>query len=204
MNITSQTIATYNKIARNYAQQIETKIDSQAITQFLSFLPSKAKILDVGCASGRDTALFQKNGYDCIGIDMSQQLLKQAKLLHPHISVHYMDMRCLSFKDQSFDGIWAHASLLHIKRDEVNLVLQEFYRVLKKHGIMYITVKEGEGNSTIFEEELHNEPRHFTFFSETEISEFLSQNNFQSLQLKRVRSKSRRNLTWIHSVSKKQ
>ena len=31
---------------------------------FLSFLPAKAKILDFGCGSGRDTKYFIDNGYE--------------------------------------------------------------------------------------------------------------------------------------------
>jgi ubiquinone/menaquinone biosynthesis C-methylase UbiE len=43
-----------------------------------------------------------------------------------------MDMRKLTFKDKTFDGIRACASFLHIPKEEAEKTLQEFFRVLKK------------------------------------------------------------------------
>ena len=41
---------------------------------FLSFLPVKAKILDFGCGSGRDTKYFIDNGYEVDAMDGSREL----------------------------------------------------------------------------------------------------------------------------------
>ncbi len=41
---------------------------------FLSFLPAKAKILDFGCGSGRDTKYFIDNGYEVDAMDGSKEL----------------------------------------------------------------------------------------------------------------------------------
>ena len=45
---------------------------------FLSFLPAKAKILDFGCGSGRDTKYFIDNGYEVDAMDGSKELCKAA------------------------------------------------------------------------------------------------------------------------------
>ena len=49
-------------------------------------------------------------------------------------------MRHLPFEPESFDGVFAKASLLHIKRRSSG-VLDEIARVLKPNGVVYIGVK---------------------------------------------------------------
>lgn len=47
-------------------------------------------------------------------------------------------------ESQEYDGIWACASLLHVPSQEIEDVLQRIFRVLKKDGVLYFSVKEGE------------------------------------------------------------
>ena len=50
----------------------------------------------------------------------------------------------MKFKDESFDGLWAMASVYHIPNKEILDTLKEFYRVLTKNGLLYVSVYEGE------------------------------------------------------------
>ncbi len=50
----------------------------------------------------------------------------------------------LPLHDRAVDGIWACASLLHIPRSDMPAVLTECSRVLRPHGVLYVTVREGD------------------------------------------------------------
>ncbi|MDN5332319.1 MAG: hypothetical protein PWP45_1544 [Tepidanaerobacteraceae bacterium] len=42
----------------------------------------------------------------------------------------------IEFKEE-FDGVWACASLLHVPRENIDLIFQKIYHALKKNGIFY-------------------------------------------------------------------
>jgi SAM-dependent methyltransferase len=110
---------------------------------FLNQLPPKATILDAGCGSGRDTKAFLKRGYYVSAIDASSRMAE--------LATAYTGQQCsvLSFQEMTFrnqfDGIWACASLLHVPKREMEDVIRRFIDALKPGGVLYVSLKEGEG-----------------------------------------------------------
>ncbi len=141
------TISTYDKIAHKYAEKHITADESfiRKYSEFLKLCKGK-KILDVGCGPGRDTQYFMEKGCDVIGVDRSKGMLAEARKRFTEGDFRKMDMKELEFDSGHFDGLWANASLLHIKRSEVGKVLTEFRRVLRKGGVIFISLKEGFGD----------------------------------------------------------
>lgn len=177
-NKLKQAIQTYNKIADIYAKYTHEKIYQFQLTKFISLLPGK-KILDAGCGSGRDVEYFLEDGLEPTGIDISEGMIKEAKKRVKKGKFKIMDFLDLKFKDNSFDGVWSMAGLLHTPREDVKKALKEFYRVLKENGAIYIAVKEGEGEKEIKKEKYQNEPRHYVFFKKDELEKYLHENNFK-------------------------
>jgi len=104
-DVLKQAVQTYNKIAKIYSDYTYNKIQQYQLTKFISMLPGK-RVLDAGAGSGRDVEYFLNEGYDAIGIDISEGMLKEAKKRVPKKSVFKkMDFRKLKFKKESFDGI---------------------------------------------------------------------------------------------------
>jgi hypothetical protein len=68
-----------------------------------------------------------------------------------------------------FDGIWACASLLHIRRDRINTVLQRLYRALKPRGVMFLSFRLRDG-------EREQDGRLFNGYDETSFQELLRRN----------------------------
>lgn len=57
-------------------------------------MPAKAKLLDFGCGSGRDTKYFIDNGYEVDAMDGSKELCKAATK-YTGIKVQHMFLRIL-------------------------------------------------------------------------------------------------------------
>ncbi len=172
-------VQTYNKIAKIYSERTYPKIVQFQATKFMSLLKGK-KILDVGCGSGRDVEYFLHEGYEPIGIDLSENMLKEArKRVKAKNVFKKMDFTDLKFKEETFDGVWVMAALYHIPRKSVTDVLRGFNKVLKKGGLIYIAVEEGEGQKEVKEEKYGNEPRPFTYFNEKEMHDFLYEAGFK-------------------------
>ena len=60
------------------------------------------------------------------------------------LEARLMPFHEIEFEDR-FDGIWANASLLHVPSAEIDGVLDRLIRALRAGGILYMSVKFGDG-----------------------------------------------------------
>ncbi|MEK6826367.1 MAG: class I SAM-dependent methyltransferase, partial [Nanoarchaeota archaeon] len=102
-------------------------------------------ILEIGCGNARNLIPFAKNGFECYGVDFSKNMLKKAKEYvqknNVKIKLIRADMLRLPFKDREFDYVLSVASLHHVTDDkDSKKALSEMNRVLKKKGILLLTV----------------------------------------------------------------
>jgi len=87
------------------------------------------RVLDVGCATGYSTEKIRQEGYEVVGITISEKEVYLAKKRYPHLKVYRMDMHCLQFEDRYFDLVFARMVLEHAVSPYI--VLCEINRVLK-------------------------------------------------------------------------
>ncbi len=179
MTTTASTISTYDKHADYFAQHFEQMLDLGKLDEFLSYLPKGSSILDAGCGSARDAAYFIKHGYAVLGIDASRGMLTKAQTLHPEVPTQLMNLTKIKLPDNQFDGIWAKASLLHISHTEINNVFDQFGRVLKTNGLLFIQTKAGEGIETKSVPNDEESIREFILFTQAEIQKFLEKAGFE-------------------------
>ncbi|MDP2908660.1 MAG: class I SAM-dependent methyltransferase [Nanoarchaeota archaeon] len=172
-------IKTYNKIAKLYSKVTFPKINQYHLNKFISMLPKNAKVLDAGCGSGKDAQYFNDYGLDVIGIDAAKKLIEEAKKNVKGVKFKTMDMAKTSFKDQTFDGIWAAGSLIHDEKCNIPTILEELKRILKDDGVIYVAVKEGSGEEMKKEAVYNNEPRPFFYYTLPEIEKMMEQSGFQ-------------------------
>jgi 2-polyprenyl-3-methyl-5-hydroxy-6-metoxy-1,4-benzoquinol methylase len=139
----ASTVEYYNQHAAEYCS-LTLGIDlSDIYGRFLTTISPSAYILDAGCGSGRDTKAFLDRGYKVTAIDASSELARLAAQYSNH-TCEVMRFQEMNFKEE-FDAIWACASLLHVPGKEIEDVLFRFMRALKPMGILYVSLKEGEG-----------------------------------------------------------
>src|SRR3989344_8102600 len=197
------TIAVYDAMADKYAKKLNDYAPLPEREKFISFLPNHARILDVGCGPGRDCEYFIKQGFEVVGVDLSDKLLDIAKQRVPQASFYKQDLRSLDFSPSFFHGIWACASLHHLKRTEAPQVLQIFFQLLKPDGTLFILVKEGQGEADITESLSSGLSRHFVYFMLEELTGLLEKAGFISEEIytwrEEVRRPGRSDLVWVSS-----
>ncbi len=173
-------IEIYNKIAKIYADYTFDRLFQFQLNKFISMLPKNGSVLDAGCGSGRDTAYFKEEGLKAIGIDESDAMLEEAKK-RVDGDFKKMNILKLNFKDQTFDGLWCMATLADIEKKHNTKAVKEFNRVLKKDGVLYMAVKEGDGEKFIIKEEYGNIERFYSFYRQEELENLLKNSGFQIL-----------------------
>ena len=146
------TIAYYNLNAQKFVSDTVC-VDFEATQKrFTDKLPDSAFILDFGCGSGRDTKYFLAQGYQVDASDGSLELCRLASE-YTGINVKNMLFQDLSAKE-TYDGIWACSSILHLPNYELTDIMRKMTAALKNKGIIYTSFKygtfEGERNGRYF------------------------------------------------------
>ena len=160
------TIDYYNLNAENFIQSTQNVDMHLAQDKFLHWLNEGAAILDFGCGSGRDTRYFLDKGYQVTATDGSAELCRWASAF-TGIEVKEMLFGELDEID-TYDGIWACSSILHLPKNELLLVIRKMCDALKSTGVIYTSFKysdfEGVRNG-----------RYFTDFTEDSFKEFIAE-----------------------------
>jgi SAM-dependent methyltransferase len=104
------------------------------------------RILDVGCGTGHLTAQVASVGAICTGIDLSPDMIRQAREKYPRLQFQVMDAREITFAE-SFDAVFSNATLHWITEPE--RVLAGIARSLRPGG-RFVAELGGKGNMAEF------------------------------------------------------
>lgn len=139
---TDNTLRYYQENAANFAERTAALSMTDIQERFAGKLCSGAFILDFGCGSGRDSAWFLEHGFRVDALDGSEKLC-QIAAKRTGLNVRHMLFQEFAAPEM-YDGIWACASILHLSRHELKLVLRSLYNALNPHGLIYASFKYGE------------------------------------------------------------
>ncbi len=160
-----QTLNYYDENAASFSESTLHVDFAETQQAFLNCLSSQADILDFGCGAGRDTRYFLEQGHEVTAVDGSEVLCKIASE-YTGIPVKQMLFQDLD-ETEKYDGIWACASILHLKKTELSDVLVKMRKALKTQGVIYTSFKYGDY------EGMRN-GRYFTDFTEESFADFMN------------------------------
>ncbi len=169
-----QTMTTYSTNPKGYEQKTRENMENRIypfLEKFSNMLGGK-KVLDIGCGPGVHLEWFRENGLEAMGIDLSDSFIEICS--SKGLNVRKMDMEQPLLYPQSFDGIWAVSSLLHVPKEKVPAVIKGWARLLKPNGILFLSVKEGSGEG--YREDAVNGGKNkwTSFFTEEELKKLFS------------------------------
>jgi len=149
-------------------------------------------VLDLGCGAGRHSVYLAKNGFEVVGVDVSQSALKIAnkwvrKEKLTNVAFLRGTMTHIPVGNCHFDAVISVSVIHHAVKKDITKTIAEVHRILKKNGLFLTnlaSVKDpryGAGeeveNRTFkileaFEEKRFAELHHF--FTKQEASQILS------------------------------
>jgi ubiquinone/menaquinone biosynthesis C-methylase UbiE len=174
----------YNRVAAEYARRFADELDHKPVECALldAFLPGvTGRICDLGCGPGQVAAYLHARGRDVVGVDLADQMVEQARHLHPDIPFMQADMRHLPFADASLAGIIAFYCLIHIPHAEIPTVLAELHRVLQPRGEILIGFHVGQETRHVDEWFGETVNVDFRFFTVPEMQDWLAHAHFTIL-----------------------
>lgn len=100
------------------------------------------RILDVGCGTGHLTGKIAASGAAVVGIDLSPEMIQQAREKYPALRFEVMDARQIRLSD-SFDAVFSNATLHWVMEPEQ--AIAGIARVLRPSG-RFVAEFGGKGN----------------------------------------------------------
>ena len=142
--------ADYDSVAEAYARKIADELqhkpfDCEILTQFASAVGRNGTICDMGCGPGHVARYLRNAGADVFGLDLSPEMVAQARRLNPDIPFREGNMLALNLKDDSLAGIAAFYAIVNIPAGSRADVFREMFRVLKPGGLLLLAFHIGEG-----------------------------------------------------------
>jgi len=113
------------------------------LKDFVSYLPKKPKVLDLGCGTGGESKRVISLGADVVGIDLSSESIKYAKENVGNGTFYVMNILDMNFNSSFFDGVFEAGVLFHFNEAEQTKILNKIKHVLKNKGIFLSYYPEG-------------------------------------------------------------
>jgi len=136
----------YDNFAKNYDQNRygsdkQKKINESAKAAVLDLVGhvKHKTVLDCGCGTGRFTDLFAQQGAKVVGMDISENMTKNAKKKVPSAEFITGDVFSTPFRETQFDIVVCSQVLTHLH--EYKKPLLEMKRVTKENGIIVIDIR---------------------------------------------------------------
>jgi SAM-dependent methyltransferase len=175
----------YDPVAEDYAREFRDEMSKKPFDRkMLDWLAEKVNglgtICDLGCGVGQVAGYLHGCGASAYGIDLSAEMIKQARLLNPDVAFQQGNMLALTeVAENSFGGIAAFYSIIHIPRPSLVDAMREMKRVLRPGGRLLLTFHIGQ--KVVHFDEWWDKPvsLDFYFFETEEMKGHLTQAGFE-------------------------
>jgi ubiquinone/menaquinone biosynthesis C-methylase UbiE len=152
----TETRTAYDTVASSFAEQLRdllstTPYERAAFGLFADQVRAcgGGPVADVGCGAGRITSHLHGLGLEAFGIDLSPQMIAQARSDHPGLRFEVGSMTGLDLADASLGGLVAWYSLIHVPDANIAGVLAGFRRVLRPSCPLLVAFHAGVGSTVL-------------------------------------------------------
>jgi SAM-dependent methyltransferase len=139
----------YDMLAAQYAERYCNELDHKPfdralLQRFAQSIP-KGSVCDLGCGPGHVAAFLESLGSSVVAIDVSPQMVAEARNRFPSIDCRVGDMLDLKLGSGELAGIVALYSIIHLERPSLPQAVREMHRTLQSGGLVLLSFHRGIG-----------------------------------------------------------
>lgn len=133
MDIIQHNKKVYNRIAKHFSDTRSWIWDD--FVPLKQYVKEGDRVLDLACGNGRLYLLLKDLSISYLGVDYSEELLKQAREKFPELEFKYGEMTDIPVEGREFDVVFCLAAFHHLPDSTTRQkALREMRRVLKPGG----------------------------------------------------------------------
>jgi SAM-dependent methyltransferase len=178
------TRTSYDRVADEYVRRIfeelqHKPLDRQLLDRFAASVRDVGPACDMGCGPGHVAHYLHEHSVPVCGVDLSAEIVERARHLTPGVEFRQGDMMALDIPDETWAGIVAFYSIIHIPRADIVKALLELRRVLRPDGLLLLTFHIGD--DTIHLDDWWDQAVcvDFFFFRSAEMAAYLTSAGFE-------------------------
>jgi len=157
----------YDRVAAEYAlnlfNELENKpLDRELLDRFAAETTGRGPVCDMGCGPGHIARYLHDVGANVFGLDLSPQMLEQARQLNPDISFTEGNIFALNLESNSLAGIAAFYAIVNLPPDSLPLAFSEMQRVLQPGALLLLAFHTGQ--EVIHVDQMWGQPVSMDFF----------------------------------------
>ncbi|NND22934.1 MAG: class I SAM-dependent methyltransferase [Boseongicola sp.] len=165
-----KTLDVYARRAEDYSRRFDAEKPGKHLLAFIEALPADAKVLDLGCGTGRAARFMRQAGFSVDAWDASPEMARVAK------ETHDLDVIVATFDQLDavavYDGVFASFTLLHAPKSQMPDHLARIRTALRPGGLFYLGLKTGQG------EKRDKLGRFYAYYEDAEITGLLEDAGF--------------------------
>ena len=137
----------YDQLAEEYANhlfhELENKpFDRDLLDRFAAGVGGQ--VCDMGCGPGHVARYLRDAGVTVFGLDLSPQMLEQARNRNLDIRFREGNMLALDLEESSLAGITAFYAIVNLPPESWPQVFREMERVLQPNGLLLLAFHTGD------------------------------------------------------------
>jgi 2-polyprenyl-3-methyl-5-hydroxy-6-metoxy-1,4-benzoquinol methylase len=188
----------FNKNDKSFIFKVRDFLEARKAGIYRKFLPSQARIMDVGCGDGRYMTILKKVGpfWDIEGVDFGEAAIKRAQ--EKGLKAICGAYETTDLGREQYDLIILNQVIEHLP--EPCDVVRKIHGELKPGGILSLETPSLDGwDADLFKEKFwggYHFPRHLVLFNEETIRDFLKKRGFRVISVKYLVSP----VFWVFSL----
>src|SRR5690349_17999992 len=131
------------RIAKQLIDELAGKPLDRAFLDAFAERTAGGFIVEVGCGPGQVARYLAGRGAAVEGIDLSIEMIEQARASHPGLTFRVADMFELPYDAGSLAGVVAFYAIVHLRLAELVVPFREFHRVLAPGGLVTVAFHVG-------------------------------------------------------------
>ncbi|HEY1085951.1 MAG TPA: class I SAM-dependent methyltransferase [Candidatus Saccharimonadales bacterium] len=134
----------WESLSSQYEREDWSTKPSIFATEIHEYIPTGARILELGCGQGQDGLWFadEQNRFHVLATDISSSALENAQKRKAELEVDAIEFERLDlaelfrYPDEIFDMVYSHLGLHYFDKTVTERLFAEIYRVLKPRGVL--------------------------------------------------------------------